>query len=92
MTKDRIPPSRRIDREETSSSDWKMKAIQRREENELLKERLENLESKVNKFDGRLNQAIDKSIVDDLKRQLEIANKIIAHQQEEILELKKKPR
>lgn len=90
MTKDRIPPSKRIDREETSSSDWKMKAIQRREENELLKERLENLEGKVNKFEGRLTQAIDKSIADDLRRQLEIANKIIAHQQEEILELKKK--
>jgi tetrahydromethanopterin S-methyltransferase subunit G len=92
MTKDRTPPSKRIEREETSSSDWKMKAIQRREENELLKERLENLEGKVSKFEGRLNQAIDKSIVDDLKRQLEIANKIIAHQQKEILELKKKPR
>lgn len=49
MTKDCIPPSKQIDREETSSSDWKMKAIQRREENELLKERLENLEGKVKK-------------------------------------------
>ena len=92
MTKDSTPPRKRNDREKTSSSEWKMKAIQRREENELLKERLENLEGKVNKFEGLLNQAIDKSIVDDLKRQLEIANKIIAHQQEEILELKKKPR
>lgn len=90
MTNDRIPPSKRIDRQETSSSDWKMKAIRRREENELLKERLANLEGKVNKFEERFNQEIDKSIVDDLKRQLEIANKIIAHQQEEILEFKKK--
>lgn len=90
MTKNSIPPSKRIDREEKSSSDWKMKAIRRREENELLKERLENLEGKVNKFEGRFDQAIDKSIVDDLKRQLDIASKIIAHQQEEILEFKKK--
>lgn len=90
MTKDRSPPSKRTDRKETSSSEWKMKAIQRREENELLKKRLENLESKVDKFEGLLNQATDESIVDDLKRQLEIANKIIAHQQEEILEFKKK--
>ena len=85
-------PSKRTDPEKTSSSEWKMKAIQRREENELLKERLGNLEDKVNKFDGLLKQAIDKSIVDDLKRQLEIANKIIAHQQEEILKFKKKSR
>jgi hypothetical protein len=90
MTKDRSSPSKRTDQEETNSSEWKMKAIQRREENELLKERLENLESKVNKLEGSVNRASDKSIVDDLKRQLEIANKIIAHQQEEILEFKKK--
>ena len=92
MTEGDTPPSKRSDRKETSSSLWKMKAIERREKNELLKERLENLEGKVNKFNGLLNQAIDKSIVDDLKRQLEIANKIIAHQQEEILEFKKKSR
>jgi len=69
-----------------------MKAIGHREQNELLKERLENVEEKVDKLEGFLKQAIDKSIVDHLKRQLEIANKIIAHQQEEILEFKKKPR
>lgn len=90
MAKDRTSPSKRTDREETSSSEWKMKAIQRREENELLKERLENLEGKVSKLEGFLDQASNKSIVDDLKRQLEIANKIIAHQQEEILDFKKK--
>lgn len=88
MAKDCIPLKKR---KETSSANWKMKAIERREENELLKERLESLEDKVNKFEGHLSQAIDKSIVDDLKRQLEIANKIIAHQQEEILDFKKKP-
>jgi len=87
--KDLIPTNKR---EKTSPSDWKMKVIKRREENELLKERLQNLEAKVNKFEGRLSQAMDKSLVDDLKRQFEIVNKIIAHQQEEILELKKKPR
>jgi len=69
-----------------------MKAIRRREQNEILKKRLQNLEEKVDKLEGFLKQAIDKSIVDHLKRQLEIANKIIAHQQEEILEFKKKPR
>jgi hypothetical protein len=90
MTEGDTPPSKRSDRKETSSSLWKMKAIERREKNELLKERLGNLEDKVNKFDGLLKQAIDKSIVDDLRRQLEIANKIIADQQEEILKFKKK--
>jgi hypothetical protein len=90
MTEDSTPGSKRSDRKETSSSAWKMKAIQRREENELLKERLGNLDDKVNKFEGLLKQAVDKSIVDDLNRQLEIANKIIAHQQEEILKFKKK--
>ena len=38
------------------------------------------------------NQANDKSVVDDLRRQLEIASKIIADQQVEILSLKKKSR
>lgn len=90
MTQDHIPPNKQIDQEKKSTAKWKMKAIRRREENELLKERLENVEEKVYKLEGFLKQAIDKSIVDDLKRQLEIANKIIAHQQEEILEFKKK--
>lgn len=90
MTQDQIPTNKRIDQEKKGASEWKMKAIQRREENDLLRERLERLEAKVDKFEGFLKQAIDKSIVDDLKRQLEIANKIIAHQQEEILEYKKK--
>jgi polyhydroxyalkanoate synthesis regulator phasin len=75
-----------------STVSWKMKAIERREENELLKERLENLEGKVNKLEGLLNQTSDQRFVDELKRQLEIANNIIAHQQKEILELKKKSR
>jgi hypothetical protein len=92
MTQDQIPPNKRIYQEKKGSSEWKMKAIQRREENEFLKERLGRLEDKVDKFEGFIKQAIDKSIVDDLKRQLEIANKIIAHQQEEILEYKKKPK
>jgi len=57
-----------------------MKAIRRREQNEILKKRLQNLEEKVDKLEGFLKKAIDKSIVDDLKKQLEITNKIIAHQ------------
>lgn len=92
MTKDQTPSNKRNDREEKSSSEWKMKAIQRREENELLKKRMENLEAKVDKLVGFLNQEKDKSTIDDLKRQLEIATNIIAHQQEEILEFKKKSR
>jgi tetrahydromethanopterin S-methyltransferase subunit G len=90
MAQDRTQPNKQIDEEKKSISKWKMKAVHRREENEVLKERLENVEGKIDKLEGCLKQAIDKSIVDDLKRQLEIANKIIAHQQEEILELKKK--
>lgn len=91
MTREHTPPSKRANQEASSSSEWKMKAIERREENELLKDRLQNLEGKVNRLEGALKHANDNA-VDDLKRQLEIANKIIAHQQEEILELKKKPR
>lgn len=90
MTKDHPPSSKQENKKEASSSEWKMKAIQRREENELLKKRLENLESKIDKLGESLDQATHKSIVEDLKRQLEIANNIIAHQQEEILEFKKK--
>lgn len=92
MVKDNIPLNTHANREETSSSEWKMKAIQRREENERLKERLENLEAKVNRLDGFLHQTNDKNMVfDEIKRQLEIANNIIADQQKQILELKKKP-
>ena len=90
MTQDHTQPNKQIDQEKKTTSKWKMKAIHRREENEFLKERLENLEGKVDKFERCMKQTIDKSIVDDLKRQLEIANKIIAYQQEEILEFKKK--
>ena len=93
MIKDNIPPNTHSNREGTNSSGWKMKAIQRREENELLKERLENLEAKVSRLDGFLHQTNDKNmVVDELKRQLEIANNIIADQQIQILELKKKPK
>ena len=73
-----------------NSSEWKRKAVQRREENELLKERLEKLEGKVNKLEGFRNLENDTSVVDDLRRQLEIASNIIADQQEQILEFKKK--
>ena len=79
MTQDHIPPNKQIDQKK-SNAKWKMKAIRRREQNELLKERLENVEEKVDKLEGFLKKAIDKSIVDDLKKQLEITNKIIAHQ------------
>lgn len=92
MIKDNIPPNKHY-REEKNSSSWKMKAIQRREENELLKERLENLEAKVCRLDSFLHQKNDKNmVVDELKRQLEIANNIIADQQKQILEFKKKPK
>lgn len=90
MATGETPLHKQLARAEESASEWKMKAIQRREENTLLKERLEHMESRLNRLEGLLNQANDKSVVDDLRKQLEIANKIIAHQQEEILEFKKK--
>lgn len=90
MTTGNTPLHKQLARAEESASEWKMKAIQRREENTLLKERLEHMESRLNRLEVLLNQANDKSVVDDLRRQLEIANKIIAHQQQQILEFKKK--
>lgn len=90
MATGETPLHKQLARAEESASEWKMKAIQRREENTLLKERLEHMEIRLNRLEGLLNQANDKSVVDDLRRQLEIANKIIAHQQQEILEFKKK--
>ena len=86
------PLHKQLARADESASEWKMKAVQRREENELLKERLEYMEGRLNRLEGLMNQANDKTVVEDLRKQLEIASKIIAHQQEEILSLKKKPR
>jgi len=90
MTTDRSPSNKQIARENEIATEWKRKAMQRREENELLKSRLDNLEKKITTLTNQHQEAINKSIVDDLKRQLEIATKIIAHQQEQILEFKKK--
>ena len=77
MTTDRTFLNKQIARGNESATEWKRKAMERREENELLKSRLDNLEKKITILTNRNQNANDKSIVDDLKRQLEIATKII---------------
>jgi len=97
MATEKTPPHKRIIRAEQSAIDWKVKAMERREENERLKERLETLENRLVKLDNfivetsRSSSALNVK-VESLSKQLEKAHLTIGKQQDEILELKKKLR
>lgn len=83
MASDKTPAHKRIVRAEAGRTDWKMKALQRREENEKLKLDLGTKENRL------LNLA-DKA--KKLEAELEEANKKITHQEQIIDDLKKKDR
>lgn len=94
MATEKTPPYKRIARAEQSAIEWKVKATQRREENERLKERLDALEKKFNKLVNLFEEATNNSHplkmqLESLLKQLEKANQIIANQRDEIAELKK---
>lgn len=62
MATERTPPKKRIDRAESAKIEWKMKAIERREEAEQLKviatrskERENKLEEEIRKLKQELN-------------------------------------
>ena len=73
MATDKTPTHKRISRAEAGRDEWKMKAIERREENEQLKSQVTNLE-KENK---------------EIENMLETANKTIIEQEKLIKNLKK---
>ena len=95
MATEKTPAYKRIARAEQSSVDWKMKALERREENERLKKCLKTAESKVLELTNATVAIGDKEAclqkeVTLLSRQLEAVNHVVEQQKEEIVELKKK--
>ena len=90
MVTDRTPPHKRIARAEKSAGEWKMKAIERREEVERLNLIVNELASKcekLNEFAANCNDL--RKQMGSLARDLENAHKTIAQQQEEVDGLKK---
>jgi chromosome segregation ATPase len=81
MATERTPPHLRIARAEKAQKEWKMKAVKRREENQLLKQDLKykNMKLENSKAQNR-----------ELKEQLSSANIKIAEQEKLIQQLKKK--
>lgn len=93
MATDKTPTYKRISRAEKSASTWKMKAIERREENEQLQSKLAAIEAKVASLTTLVEQYSDlQKQVKLLSNQLQEAHQIIVNQQNEINELKKKAR
>lgn len=97
MATEKTPAHKRVARAENSATQWKMKAIERREENEALKDKLkiaqENVKVKNFELDkteeGYMN--LEKQIT-TLTMQLEQANLTNNQLQAEVDELKKKAR
>lgn len=91
MAADRTPLSKRIERAEKSAIEWKIKAIERREENERLDLTIKDMGAKIEKFDEFINQFNNLSQqVESLKSDLEKERQIVAKLQSENEELKKK--
>ena len=81
MANDRTPKHKRIKREETGRDDWKLKAIERREENEKLRK---ELQSKENILLETQNQ------IQDLEAKLILQREKISEQDTMIANFKKK--
>jgi outer membrane murein-binding lipoprotein Lpp len=91
MATDKTPAHKRAARAEKRSNEWKMKAIERREENECLDLKIKDMETKIAKFDDFINKINDLNTqMELLKNDLEKERLIIAELQSENAELKKK--
>lgn len=90
MATDKTPPGKRIQRAEDSAAEWKLKSIERREENERLSLKLQVLEAKLEKIKPLIPEK-DKRIR-ALEREIEQASQVISTQQSEIENLRKKRR
>lgn len=85
MVTDKTPPHKRIARAEQSAAEWKMKAIERREESEYLKEKLNILEAQLAKFSEFNKTSSDlKNQIDLLTKELHKADQIIVSLQEQL--------
>lgn len=95
MATDKTPEYKRISRAENSAAEWKMKAIERREATEALKEQLETAVKNVQIKNAGLDEAnkrcanLEKQL-GELAGQLKLANQTITKLQVEMDTFKKK--
>lgn len=95
MATDKTPMHKRISRAENSAIQWKMKAIERREITERLKEQLEievkNIQAKNAELDEANKRHADlEKQLGKLAGQLKLADQAIIKQQAEMNAFKKK--
>lgn len=95
MATDKTPIHKRISRAENSAAQWKMKAIERREAAERLKEQLEaevkNMQIKNAELDETNKRCTDlEKQLSKLAGQLKLADQAIIEQQAEMNAFKKK--
>jgi septal ring factor EnvC (AmiA/AmiB activator) len=91
MATDRTPPHKRIARAEQSAVEWKMKATERREENERLKSTINDLQAKVELLTEQNKKCDDLGKqVESLMGELKKTHEKMVEQQNMIDDLKKK--
>lgn len=95
MATDKTPAHQRISRAENSATEWKMKAIERREAAEALKEQLATASKNIKIKDAELDEsnkrcANQEKQVSELTALLKLANQAINKLQAEMDALKKK--
>lgn len=96
MATDKTPEHKRISRAENSAAEWKMKAIERREAAEALKDQLETAVKNAQIKNAELDEAnkrcskLEKQL-DELAGQLKLANQAIGKLQTGMDAFKKKP-
>lgn len=95
MATDKTPAHKRISRAENSAIEWKMKAIERREANEALKEQLATASDNVRIKNEELEEANKRCVnqekqLSELSEQLKHANQAIINLQAEMDAFKKK--
>ena len=81
MATNRTPPHQRIARAEKAREEWKMKAVERRVENEKLKEDLKYKNMKLKNANSEIR---------DLKKKIDLYEKKISDQEKLVEKLKKK--
>jgi len=95
MATEKTPAHKRISRAESSATQWKVKAIERREENEALREQLKTTQENAKVKSVELDEADKcqmslKKHIAALTEQLEKVNRTNSRLQTEVDELKKK--
>jgi len=81
MATDKTPAHKRIARAEKGREEWKMKAIERREE-------IEKLKADLSLAEGRLSSSNEQN--EALKKELQAVNRKLLEQQKTVENLKKK--